>query len=111
MAAMEAVEAWRSAWNRQDLPAYFAAYSNAFDFSRRFETLEQWKHYKRAVITKKAFIRVTLENIKATKLPGGEIRLAFLQHFRSDSFNSDDIKTMMLRQTRDGWKIIYEASK
>jgi len=110
-AAMVAVEAWRSAWNRQDLPAYFAAYSDAFDFSRRFETLERWKRYKRSVITKRTFIRVTLENIEATKLPGGEIRLAFLQHFRSDSFNSDDIKTMMLRQTRDGWKIIYEASK
>jgi len=111
MAAMAAVEAWRSAWNRQDLPSYFAAYSEAFDFSWRFETLEQWKHYKQSVITKRTFIRVTLENIKAKKLPGGEIRLAFLQHFRSDSFNSDDIKTMLLQQTQDGWKIIYEASK
>jgi len=111
MAAMAAVEAWRSAWSRQDLPSYFAAYSDAFDFSGRFKTLEQWKHYKQSVITKRAFIRVTLENIKAKKLAGGEIRLAFLQHFRSDSFNSDDVKTMLLRQTQDGWKIIYEASK
>jgi len=110
-AAMAAVEVWRSAWNRQDLPAYFAAYSDAFDFSPRFETLKQWKRYKQSVITKRTFIRVTLENIEAKKLPEGEIKLAFLQHFRSDSFNSDDIKAMLLRQTQDGWKIIYEASK
>jgi len=109
--AMAAVEAWRSAWNRQDVPAYFAAYSDAFDFGARFETLEQWKQYKQWVITKRTFIRVTLENIVARKLANGEIRLVFLQHFRSDSFNSDDIKKMLLRQTQDGWKIIYEASR
>jgi len=109
--AMAAVEAWRSAWNRQDLPAYFAAYSDAFDFGPRFETLQQWKHYKQWVIAKRTFIRVTLENIEAKILPNGEISLVFLQHFRSDSFNSDDIKKILLRQSRDGWKIIHETSQ
>jgi len=109
--AMAAVEAWRSAWNRQDMSAYFAAYSDAFDFGPRFETLQQWKHYKQWAITKRTFIRVTLENIEAKILPDGEIRLVFLQHFRSDSFNSDDIKEMLLRQSQDGWKIIHEASQ
>ncbi len=110
-AAMAAVETWRSSWNRQDVPAYFKSYSDVFDFGARFDSLEQWKHYKQWVITKRAFIRVTLENIDAKVLPDGEIKLVFLQHFRSDSFNSDDIKTMLLKQSQDGWKIIYEASK
>jgi len=110
-AAMAALEAWRSAWNRQDVPAYFTSYSDVFDVGARFKSLEQWKRYKQWVITKRAFIRVTLENIGAKKLPDGEIRLVFLQHFRSDSFNSDDIKEMLLRQSQHGWKIVYEASK
>jgi len=110
-AAMRAVETWRSAWNRQDLPAYFAAYSDAFDFGTRFETLEQWKRYKQRVIAKRAFIRVTLENIEAKQMAEDEIKLVFLQHFRSDSFNSDDIKEMLLRKTMHGWKIIDEASQ
>lgn len=110
-AAMEAVEVWRSAWSRQDVPAYFAAYSDAFDFGARFETRQQWQQYKQRVITKRAFIRVTLEHIEAKKLTNGEIRLVFLQHFRSDSFNSDDMKEILLRQAQDGWKIIHEASK
>jgi len=109
--AIAAVEAWRSAWNRRDVPAYFTAYSDAFDFGARFKTLQQWKQYKQRVITKRTFIRVTLENLEAKQLPEGEIRLVFLQHFRSDSFNSDDIKEMLLRQTQDGWKIIDESSR
>jgi len=109
-AAMAAVEVWRSAWNRQDLPAYFAAYSRAFDVGTRFKTLQQWQQYKQRVITKRSFIKVTLGHIEAKKLANGEIRLVFLQHFRSDAFNSDDMKEVLLRQSRDGWKIIHEAS-
>jgi len=110
-AAMAALEAWRSAWNRQDIPAYFASYSDDFDVGSRFKSLEQWKQYKQWVIKKRAFIRVTLENIKANPLPNGEIKLVFLQHFRSDSFNSDDIKTILLKPSQHGWKIVYEASQ
>jgi len=110
-AALRVVEAWRSAWSRQDVQAYFTAYSPAFVFGERFETRQQWQHYKRRVITKRSFIMVTLENLKAKILPNGEIEVVFLQHFRSDSFNSDDIKALLLRQTKDGWKIIHEISK
>jgi tetratricopeptide (TPR) repeat protein len=110
-AALAAVEAWRSAWNRQDLPAYFAAYSPDFDFGSRFDTLAQWRKYKQWVIRKRAFIQVSLENIEAKPLSGGVIRLVFLQHFRSDSYNSDDIKELLLRRSPDGWKIIHEVSR
>ncbi len=110
-AAMAAVQAWRSAWSRQDVPAYFKAYSDTFDVGPRFKTLKQWQHYKQRVISKRAFIRVTLEHIKAQLLPDGEIKIVFLQHFRSDAFNSDDIKELRLKAGRDGWKIVYETSK
>jgi len=109
--ALAAVEAWRMAWNRKDVSAYFSAYSPAFDFGTRFKTLAQWKHYKQWAIKKRASIRVTLERIEATPLPGGTIRLIFLQHFRSGSYNSDDIKQLLLEHTQNGWKIIREISK
>jgi len=109
--ALAAVEAWRMAWNRKDVAAYISAYSPEFDFGSRFKTLAQWKHYKQWAIKKRAFIRVTLERIEATPLPGGTIRLIFLQHFRSGSYNSDDIKQLLLEHTQNGWKIIREISK
>lgn len=109
--ARAAVEAWRNAWSRKDLPAYFAAYSTQFAFDERFDSLEQWKRYKQWAIKKRAFIQVTLEKIETTMLPGGEIEMVFLQHFRSDSFNSDDIKSLRMQHSQDGWKIVREQSK
>jgi len=109
--ARAAVEAWRIAWSSQNLPAYFAAYGAGFDFGPRFASLAQWRNYKRRAIKKRAFIHVTLENIEAKALPGGDIRLIFLQHFRSESYRSDDIKQLVLRKTDNGWKIIREISK
>ncbi len=109
--AIAAVEAWRVAWNGQNLAAYFSAYGAEFDYGARFKSLAQWRDYKRWAITKRTFIRVTLENIEAKQLPGGDIRLIFLQHFRSESYRSDDIKQLVLQQTENGWKIIREISK
>ena len=110
-AAMAAVEAWRLAWNSQNLKAYFAAYGADFDYGARFESLAQWKNYKRWAISKRKFIRVTLENIESKQLAGGDIRFIFLQHFRSESYRSDDIKQLLLRKTENGWKIIREISQ
>ena len=109
--ALKALYAWRDAWSRKDLARYFAAYSESFAFGQRFDSMQEWRNYKRWAIKKRAFIQVTLENIETKISPGGEITLIFLQHFRSDTFNSDDLKSLSMQQTRDGWKIIRETSK
>jgi len=106
-----AVEAWRTAWNSRDTAAYFAAYADDFDTGEQFPSFAAWKEYKQAVIAKKAFIRVTLEHIEAARKAEGEFRVTFIQHFRSDSFDSDDQKELLLKQTADGWKIAHEATR
>ena len=109
-AVLSAVEAWRSAWSRRDINAYFNAYADDFDTGKRFKNIEAWKKYKRLVIGKRAFIRVTLEHIKAVQHADG-FHVTFTQHFRSDAFDSDDQKELLLKQTPDGWKIIHETTQ
>jgi len=108
---LRAVEAWRVAWSNKDMPAYFSAYSEDFQHGEKFVSFAKWKDYKTWAMRKRDFIRVNIENVMATALAENVIKVQFLQHFRSDSFNNDSNKEMLFRKSADGWKIIYEASQ
>jgi len=109
-AALQVVEAWRSAWSNRDLEAYFSAYADDFEVNDRFASMDAWKAYKRWVIGKRASIQVSLENIKAYALSNGQVRIEFVQHFQADGYQSIDLKVLTLRQSDGGWKIINEES-
>jgi len=105
-----AIEAWRSAWSNRDVAAYFSAYADDFDVTGRFASIHAWKIYKRWVIGKRSSIQVSLELIKLHPVSGDQIRVEFLQHFRADAYQSDDLKVLTFRRSESGWKIIYEES-
>jgi len=105
-----AIENWRSAWSRQDLDSYFAAYDEKFRPGAHFNSRQEWEHYKRGVITNKKFITVELENIVISGQTNGQMKAVMMQHFRSNSHQSDDLKEILLRQTKTGWKIIHETT-
>jgi len=109
-AVLLAVETWRSSWSDRDVDGYFSTYANDFDTTDRFASVEAWKTYKRWVIGKRSSIQVTLERIKVSSLPDDQVRVEFLQHFRADSYQSDDLKALTFRQSDSGWKIIREES-
>jgi len=109
-AVLQAVEAWRVAWSNRDLDAYFSAYADDYDVTDRFASMDAWKTYKRWVIGKRSAIQVRLELIKVHHISADQVRVEFLQHFRADSYQSDDLKALTLRRSGDGWKIIREES-
>jgi len=109
-AALQVVEAWRSAWSNRDLDAYFSVYADDFKVNDRFASMDEWKSYKRWVIGKRESIQVLLENIKAYALSNGQVRVEFVQHFQTDGYQSIDLKALTLRQFDGSWKIINEES-
>jgi len=106
-----ALQAWCTAWSKRDPDAYFAAYADELDVGGRFKDIDAWKSYKRRVIGKRAFINVRAENIEVIGLSEERLRVEFLQHFRSDAFNSDDLKVLVFKHTAAGWKITYEGPR
>ena len=111
-AALMSVEAWRMAWSGRDIDGYFAAYANNFVPPRHFDSIEEWKRYKRRVILAKSFIHVSLGDIKAELLESGQrVTVRFLQQFNSNSFSGEDEKELVLENGDNGWKIIREISK
>ncbi|PIW44915.1 MAG: hypothetical protein COW18_12195 [Zetaproteobacteria bacterium CG12_big_fil_rev_8_21_14_0_65_54_13] len=108
-AVLIALQAWCTAWSKRDADAYFAAYADTFDGGARFKNIDAWKSYKRRVIGKRAFINVRAENIEVIGLSEERLRVEFLQHFRSDAFNSDDLKALVFEHSDAGWKITHEG--
>ncbi|MDQ6970163.1 MAG: tetratricopeptide repeat protein [Mariprofundus sp.] len=107
---LKAFEAWRMAWSNKNTTTYFSAYSDDFQYGASYASLKKWRAYKTWAIQKRRFIKINIEQLVTTVISPTRIKLTFLQHFRSDSFNSDDHKEMLFKKTSNGWKIIYEAS-
>ncbi len=109
---LDALEAWRQAWSNQDLDAYFSSYATDFKPDARFQSVEAWKAYKKRVIKNKAFINVQLEQVTVDIPANLNIAtISLLQHFSSNTYVGDDHKTIVMKYTPKGWKIISEVSK
>jgi len=108
--ALAAIEAWRAAWSSRNLDDYFASYASDFEPGTNFDSLEAWKAYKRSVISKRTFINISINNIVVSELSEGMVKAVFLQGFRSDTFQSDDQKELMLKKIGNSWKITHETS-
>jgi tetratricopeptide (TPR) repeat protein len=108
---LDALEAWRNAWSNQDLEAYFAAYAEEFVPESRFKSQAEWQSYKTRIIQSKTFIDVQLEKVEVDIPVSRDIAtIHVLQHFRSNTYVGDDYKTITMKYTPQGWKIISEAS-
>jgi len=106
---LDALETWRLAWSNQDVHGYFAAYATDFKPPSRFPSLKSWKKYKRKVIRDKKFIRVNFEQVNVDVRPDGNLAtVTMLQHFHSNSYNSDDLKKITMKHQGNGWKITKE---
>jgi len=110
-----AVERWRFAWAAKDLAGYFNAYATDFTpfkpgvKGKNIWPLETWKKYKTRVISKKAYIHITLNNMRIEILDhGNRAVVSFLQFFASDNYSSQDEKEITLKNESDGWKIVQE---
>ncbi len=105
-----ALETWRLAWSNQNVHGYFAAYAADFKPPSRFSSLKSWKKYKKKVIRDKKFIRVNFEQVEVDVQPGSHLAtVMMLQHFHSNSYNSDDLKKITMKHQGHGWKITKET--
>ncbi|MDX8395027.1 MAG: hypothetical protein R8K22_01275, partial [Mariprofundaceae bacterium] len=110
-AVLAVLETWRRAWATQDLPHYFAAYSESFEVPKRFNSLSEWKKYKHRVIANKKFIDVQLTEVEVIIDKDGSIaQVQFEQHFRSNSYNGVDLKVLEMEVQNGVWKIMREES-
>jgi len=109
-AVQEAIEAWRKAWQGQDLATYFSAYASDYTPPSKHSSLKAWKSYKQRVIGNKSYIKVEIHHMKIDISSDKHMAdVHFKQRFRSNSYQADDMKLIRLEKRKEGWKINYEG--
>ena len=99
-----ALAAWRAAWEARDVETYMLFYHQDFRDRARFA------RQKNGVMVRAKDIRVVVQDIKIA-VESQRTRAVFLQHYKSDSYESRDIKTQIWVASKDGPKILEEFTR
>lgn len=105
-----AVRSWADAWERQDLPAYLASYSDRFtpaeDMSR-----SSWQELRRQRLRAPASIRVEIEQLEVAPGEDGRVEARFLQSYSSPSYSDVVRKSLELVEEDGDWRIVAERAE
>jgi ketosteroid isomerase-like protein len=108
-AVRTAVRTWADAWAEKDLKAYFASYGEGFAPADK-RTRKNWEESRRARITGKSRISVTLSDL-AIAVRGGQATARFKQHYSAGALNISSRKMLALTREAGGrWVIVREAT-
>jgi len=101
-----AVQAWASAWSARDVDRYLAAYAPDFTPARG-QSRFRWEEERRARITSKSSIGVTLEDL-VISVVGETASARFRQNYRADALREVSRKTLELQRSGGQWLIRRE---
>lgn len=102
------VQAWIGAWNRKDLPAYLATYSDKFVPALGLSRT-QWEALRKKRVNKQGDISAVLSNIQTQRCEGNQAEISFSQEYGSQDYRDSVEKTMALELVNGQWKILKET--
>ena len=103
------LEAWRSAWERQDLGAYLAFY--APDATSAGRSFDAHRAHKAALFARGEPISIALGDVEVDAAPPSPatVTVRFDQDYRSPSLSDFGRKELRLRSTPAGLRIVSET--
>lgn len=99
-----ALAAWEVAWESRDVDTYMMFYHPNFPDKTAFS------RQKNGVMVRAKNIRINVQDLKVT-VDAQKTRAVFLQHYKSDTYESKDIKTQIWVSGPDGPRIIEEFTR
>lgn len=105
--ALEAIDTWKRAWERQDIKAYFQAYSADFSPSGKL-TREAWQKRRIRSLSRPSFIHLDITILSVESLSNDELLFTFKQRYKSDNYSDIVIKSLTMKKENQGWKIAME---
>jgi len=103
-----AVNEWAKAWSDKNAAAYLAAYAPDFE-TPGGEARGIWEKQRRERIEKPKSILVNVK-INSVTVNGTEAVVTLRQGYRSDTFKSNNIKTLRMVKNGDKWLIRQERA-
>lgn len=104
----EAVKAWAIAWSTRNLNSYLGFYSSKFQPETNAD-IASWRELRAKRLARKQ-IAVEVESLSCKRLANGNYEASFQQRFRSNEYNDDVQKTLVLAPENGTLKIIRESA-
>ena len=100
---------WSESWARQELEEYFNCYSDRFQPAEGIN-VETWRKVRKTRLMRPDWIEVAVSKVKINPLTRQRARVFFQQHYRSDRYEDDSYKEVILGNEGGRWRILYEKS-
>lgn len=107
LAVEKAVANWAKAWEQQNMPGYYAAYSSRFE--PQGSTLAAWKTERKDRIVGKPAITVDVRDLKV-QVKGNQATASFRQHYASGGYKAATRKTLRMQYEGNKWRITREET-
>ena len=105
---LAAVNAWASAWSKQDAKGYLAAYAKEFKVPGG-KSRSSWEADRKQRIEAPKKIEVRVES-PVIKLDGDNASVKFRQHYKSNIVTASSSKTLVMTRSSGAWQIVDEKS-
>ncbi|MBU1236157.1 MAG: tetratricopeptide repeat protein [Gammaproteobacteria bacterium] len=103
----KAVQSWAVAWSKKDVKAYLAHYANDFAIPGGGSRAD-WEAERTDRIDKPGAINISIGELKVTPESADKATARFRQHYRSATFKSSSVKTLVLVSQDGRWLIQQE---
>jgi adhesin transport system outer membrane protein len=103
-----AIEVWSAAWNRRDLAAYMASYSDKFVPPQGMK-YAAWAKLRKQRLSQNSASKAILSDIKTVSCAQGSAELSFTQTYGSVDHSDIVEKTLSMELVRGQWKITRET--
>lgn len=108
-AALDATQAWATAWSARDVDAYLAAYAPSFKPESGISQAA-WKAERRQRIRAAGIIRVSVQQPQVSESAEG-VTVRFRQLYTSDQRTITTQKVLEFQIVEGAWKIVREYSR
>jgi hypothetical protein len=109
-ALQSAVDTWATAWSKQDLNAYFAAYDADFTPEGGLSR-SAWETQRRARISAPNTISVQTTELSFSATAEDRASVSFRQNYASDNFKDSVVKVLDMKRSGSGWTILREYTR
>ena len=100
---------WLDSWSEQNPAAYFSHYSDQYQ-PELGESREEWLQARKARLLRPDWIKVKIDSISMQQLAENQVQVKFQQKYRSNFYQDQIWKSLILVNESDDWKILTEKT-
>lgn len=108
-AVMDYVNAWATAWSKQDIEGYVSAYGSNYQ-PQDNQSRSEWESKRRERLASPGKISLQLSQPSVSFLDDDLAMVKFVQDYRSDSYQDTVRKTLLMERENGNWRIVREQS-